>query len=455
LGGTSFHRVGTKLVNRLWVRALALARSEPMGQTKASPVVIEELDLQGHFAAYQASPGSPAIGPWGLQAIATSIAASHRLDPAAVVLASTHSHTAPDTLGIWGGTDLRYFRGIERACEKAATEALASMRPAWLVRGTASIKGLVYNPTPATSASVGHDDIWPVDETLEVLQARSRATGAPLVTVFEVGVHPDIMEDTQFVSPDWPAWAISAFEGKVGGHALFIPGLLGSEPVIPPGPHDARAEQRLAASYGKRIYRAAMEALAHARPITGDALRAVRVPVEIKAHNPQLLFLSTHVLDPTLEESLGVGHILRAIAPPYLDPATSTVGTFVGAVRIGDGMILELPGEVYYDVMAAIASQVRTAWIIPDGMAMDQVGYVVMPAEWPVVEAENGQGEPNVEFGLGPDAGRSIVDGALKAAAILGFQVAPRPGGDVAGPADPIEAQLAQCRQLGVCKGQG
>jgi hypothetical protein len=70
--------------------------------------------------------------------------------------------------------------------------------------------------------------------------------------------------------------------------------------------------------------------------------------------------------------------IARGITPPYL--SGTILGTWVGAYRVGDVLMVAAPGEAYpsirLGVMSAISTK-RPTWIF--GLANDQLGYLIAP----------------------------------------------------------------------------
>jgi len=70
---------------------------------------------------------------------------AHVLDPERVIPCSTHTHSAPDTLGLWGkaflgipyrsGVDKEYLARVEDAAVRAVEQAVLSASPAGLVAG--------------------------------------------------------------------------------------------------------------------------------------------------------------------------------------------------------------------------------------------------------------------------------------------------------------------------------
>jgi hypothetical protein len=459
LGGNGYQRVGTKVENPLYERAVAIAPVARDGASHGVPVVVVSVDSQGYFLAYQGSSGPLSIANYGYAQIAAAAATATGIPASHVIFSSTHSHTAPDTIGAWGGSPTSYFDLVRSAAIKVVKAAVASMQPAWLRRGTANGASYVYNPIPtAISNSAGDNHkTWPVDGTVTVLQALAWRTTTPLVTVVNFGVHPDILESTTLISPDWPAWMISALSAAEGGHTMFLQGTLGSEPVLPAsdghpteysGVATTSGSVTEAKEYGEAIAGVAESAISHASPITSGRLSVAAVPIAVPATNAAILALDDTNPPSQVQAALGLGHIRRADVPPYL--TGNVVGSVVSVVRIGDGALFDMPGEIFDDVLVAASRQVRSAWSVPVGLADDQLGYVVMPDEWPVMNAAGGATGPNAEFSLGPAVGSAIVAGLVHAAKRVGFAVRPDPV-DLVASNDPVVSQMEQCIAQGFC----
>jgi hypothetical protein len=460
LGGTGYERVGTTVENDLWERAIAIAPLGARGAPSAPPVVLVSVDSQGYFIAYQAAPADVGVADYGYQQIEEAAAAAAHIPASNIVFSSTHSHTAPDTIGIWGGSPTSYFEQLRSAGIAAVTAAVQSMRPATIVRGTADGSRYVYNPIPTDLSNAAADDhtTWPVDGTMTVLQARSLATGAPMLTLVNFGVHPDILEDTSLISPDWPAWMLSTVQAAEGGDVMFLQGTLGSEPVLPAtathpveysGTGTTAGDIAEAIEYGDDLGQLALAALGGATPLCDGTVRIAKVPVFTPGTNPLLLALLAVTPPQAAEPALQEGHIERALAPPYL--IGNVIGTEVSVVDLGGGALLDMPGEIYDDVYAGAQAQIHASWFMPVGMADDQLGYVVMPDEVPMVELGGGAMSPEAEFSVGPEIGTAVVSGLALAARHAGLVVEPAPS-DLVGSNDPVIAQFVQCVEQGFCQ---
>jgi hypothetical protein len=93
-------------------------------------------------------------------------------------------------------------------------------------------------------------------------------------------------------------------------------------------------------------------------------------------------------------------------------------------------------------VFFAARDQVRAGWYLVSGLADDQIGYIVMPADWPVVNGEDATGRA-LDI-VGPVTGTYVVAGLVAGARMLGFPIDPRPVHLVAD-RDPVVAQMREC----------
>src|SRR5437588_2716249 len=69
LGGEGYQRVGTTILNPLYVRTIAIEAANGHGKPVGPPVVISSMDAQGWFSGYQAGPGGAGVADYGLDQI--------------------------------------------------------------------------------------------------------------------------------------------------------------------------------------------------------------------------------------------------------------------------------------------------------------------------------------------------------------------------------------------------
>lgn len=453
LGGQGYLRVGTTVLAPLWVRTLAIQGADAHGRRVGSPAVISVLDSQGYFAGYQSGPGGTGVADYGLDQIRAAAGAAAHVPAANISFSATHSHTAPDTMGVWGGSPSSYMEQLKSAAVASVSDAVASMQPAWIRHGQADGAQYIYNPIPTSVPPDQYSDpnTWPQYTALTVLQALKWGTSTPIVTLFDFGTHPDILEGSPLVSPDWPSLTIDHINATYGGDSMFMPGVEGSEPVFPGGdnqPHTNAYLESEESIYAGQINGVVDSAIASAGPVDVGGVAASETTAAVPATNA--LLMADDVVDAPDEvhSQLGLGHIRRAVVPPYL--YGNVLRTPVSAVRIGDGVLLNTPGEVYSDVFFSARDQIGAAWYLVGGLANDQIGYVVMPAEFPVAEAYGPTG-PAASYAVGPSVGAQIVRGLTRTARAAGLPVTPKPALLVADQ-DPVAAQMQYCVTSGACQ---
>ncbi|HVL80968.1 MAG TPA: hypothetical protein VM840_05185, partial [Actinomycetota bacterium] len=110
----------------LWSRSVAVSRG---GQL----VVLTILDAVYYFGEYRTM--CPGCGAFDLANDLAEDYAALGATPSSFVFASTHSHTAPDFIGGWGGVPRWYHEQVAEAMKRSVADALASMRPATIVAG--------------------------------------------------------------------------------------------------------------------------------------------------------------------------------------------------------------------------------------------------------------------------------------------------------------------------------
>src|SRR5947209_2431093 len=455
LGGEGYQRVGTTVIDGgLWVRTLAIAPADAHGKRVGKPVVISVFDSQGWFSGYQAAPAGLGIADYGLDQFRAAAAARAHVPEENISFSSTHSHTAPDAMGIWGGAPTSYLEQVKSAAVQSVSAAVANMQPAWLRHGDADGSAYIYNPIPTSVPPDQYSDpkTWPQYSNLTVLQALAWGTNTPVLTLFDFGTHPDILEGSDLISPDWPAQTINhAVGAQGGGDAMFLPGVMGSEPRFPGGdtqPHSDSYLQSEEATYANQINGVYDQAVANAVPVDKGGVAASTVHIEVPSTNALLLGFDIVDAPADVQKKVGVGHIERATVPPYL--TGNVLGAPVTAVRIGDGALFGTPGEIYSDVFFSARDQIHAGWYLPSSLTDDQIGYVVLPAEWPVAEAYGAEG-PAALYSIGPSVGAQVVNGLERSAGGAGLAVTPQPA-DLVADQDPVADQMQYCVTSGACQ---
>jgi hypothetical protein len=405
LAGFDNDRKATGVHDDLWARAVAVGD----GRQK---VAIVSVDLIGFFHA---------------DVLKARELLQRRVPGAVLVVASTHDHEGPDTMGLWGGgrfssgVDPLYLESVRQAVAETAAEALSRLRPAHLVFGQARTPGLV------------EDGRLPkvIDDSLVAMQAIAE-DGRTLGTVVNWSSHPEALggENTLLTS-DFPHYLRARMEERLGGTCVFLVGSIGGlmtplgvELRGPDGTVIPKDSFALAQAVGERAADAALEALASGRPSASQTLEhrsaTVFVPLENRLFR---LALFVGVLDRPLFSS---GR-----------PATSLFGadmrTEVGYLRIGDAEALLVPAEIYPELVfggiqepqdpgadfpgaprerplrALLTSEYRMVL----GLANDEIGYVIPRSQWDA-KAPFAYGRKEDQYGevnsVGPSAAARLAE---------------------------------------------
>lgn len=288
-----------------------------------------------------------------------------------VVVASTHNHQSPDTMGYWGpailyavpvktGIDPAYQSVFERRLAVAVKKAAESARPVELYAARAELSdGLVRNLREAGA----------YDRAIEVVEARRR-DGSVVTTLVNFGCHPETLGDrSTALTADFPGVLRRIVEDKRGGVAVFANGVLGG--MITPD-IDASTEladrKRFMVRLGETTGRIAAEAAAAAKRIDVDrvAYRSERIHLPIEND------LFRYITRVGLVEPRPLGK----------DGAFETE---VGLLTVGPLAWAFVPGEPSPAVGLAQKAMLEAAGFshpMVVGLGNDELGYLLTPEQF-------------------------------------------------------------------------
>jgi hypothetical protein len=313
-----------------------------------------------------------------------------------VLLAFTHTHSAPDLIGAWAPQlvqgDTRYRKQVGQAVSDAVVQASAAARPAKL-RIAVGDSG-----TPPLTRDTRAPDF--IDDTLTVWQALDIETEQPLVTVIHYATHPTLVPSLSWdVSSDFVHYLREALENGMpgddgpvdaeGGLCVFFNGALGgriapahAEPLETNATRDAAYQ--CAQGYGYRLARRVQWLLRNqasdldaALPLAA-ASRQVQVPLENK-----LIRLATTL--GVIERAVPDGKVNSEVAIIHLGPIElfAVPGLiFPELVRGGFGPIA---GSDFPDAAPespALAELSHSRYFIVIGIASDMLGDIIPRALW-------------------------------------------------------------------------
>jgi len=371
-------------------------------------------------------------------AVRRSVPSSARLDY--VIVASTHNHSTPDLMGIWGPSDFRsgidpaYRRAVVAGAAGALTDAVEALAPA----------SVSFVEVPLDPAGLVADSRDPqvFDATMR-LMVFTAPDGKTIGSVVNWADHPETpWADNTELTADFPGYLRDALESGVkvgdrqveaglGGIHVYVNGAIGGLMTTNPATTvvDPYTQESFAApSHDK--------ARALGRRLAQSALDAVRRGAGAPQAEPRLAYaartIELKIDNPLFRLAAALGLFGRG------QPRLNTIRSEVAVVTFGDASVTCVPGELYpeianggivhppgADLEVAPVEVPPLRELMPGrvkfliGLANDEVGYIIPKSEWDneapwlYGSAERHYGEIN---SLGPETAPQI-HAALKALA--------------------------------------
>ena len=286
------------------------------------------------------------------QEVSSQIPASE-LDPSHIVMTSTHTHSGPDVVGIWGpdqltsGVDPEYMKSIVRKSSEAIIEAWNNRKPATAVFAeTEHGEDWVYNISDSLN----------LDRSLTSLQFLD-SDGNSIATLNNFACHPTIMDaSSSEVSSDYVSSLYSTLDNKLGGVNLFLQGAIGGwvQPEHEPKTFES-VEKR-----GRELANAISEALQTPTKLDSDSLNYRNREIQLPVTNPNF------------QQLAALGVINRAI--------TDSVTTEIAWFSIGNAQFVTHPGETtptHSHQSKKLMTKQGPKFVL--GLGMDALGYILTP----------------------------------------------------------------------------
>ncbi len=157
----------------------------------------------------------PGIGNRPLREIREAVAARSGLDAERVLVGATHSHSAPDLQGLWGGVPVGYRDRLIALVADGIVRAHDARRPAALRVAQGEHENRNRRDWPMT------------DRELTVLDATGE-DGVRIGTLVQFSAHPvKVGRDNRDVSRDYPGYLVDHAEAALGAPVLFFNGIVG------------------------------------------------------------------------------------------------------------------------------------------------------------------------------------------------------------------------------------
>ena len=301
--------------------------------------------------------------------IQEAIAAQTGLPTKSILVAATHNHHGPDTIGLWGllipprsGRDEDYIAEmVERSIQAGLT--------AWNSRVPATLKYAVGQDSRYHFNYVTRDPNALLDSTMTVLAAYDQA-GSLIGSIMNWAAHPTVMRMTnREISADYPGAYYQAMEQELDGIHMYVNGAIGASVQ----PYSA-ADDGL---YDDSTWEDWWEV---GSALADTAQTLIEQGTEID--DTDLWLLETRELSIRLENIvfwlMGLVDLIPRPVPDLGEEGTTYMTTFaLGPISFGT-----MPGEYVPNYSFEMRQVMGGDAQIIIGMGMDWVGYAIKPVQY-------------------------------------------------------------------------
>jgi len=295
------------------------------------------------------------------------------------VIAMSHNHAAPDTIGVYGHYPAEYIQYIQDQVVKAVGEAYAKLQPVKELRTAsrelpmdgARVAGLIRN-----ARNVGL-----VDPTISIIQPIGD-DDQPIATLVNFACHVEGIEAGVLeLTADFPGYMSDQIKADGGGMPIFLNGAVGG---MVSGDNRARTHEE-AKTTGLGFAAIVKELAATAQPPATFNFSVETKRVEIPMTNAQF--------KPIYEQMRPLNR--------------GRVVTQMSLIKLGECEMVTLPGEVLPEVAVEILEHMHGFPRVLIGLANDQLGYIIPPDDFRDDEYEETMSQ-------GPAAAPVIRDTAIR-----------------------------------------
>lgn len=352
-------RLGTKVHGDLWARCLVL------GDQEGNSMAIASLDLLG-------------LMPSDVREIQSRVRLFFK---GKILVHSTHTHSAPDTMGLWGprlffllpvwsGRDEVYLRALKENVVSCLFDAADRQKPAIISFAESTLEEVARGPR-----DMKNDESFLI---MQVLTERER------VLLLNFAVHPETVKQG-YVTADFLHYVYDYLGKASGSEIIYVNGAIGGvQPRGLPGrENDWHNAQNLAAA----MIQKSLAIMPNFKTSKSNRISWSSETIRIKPENtPWKLAIFLGLLP---EERNKKGRV--PVELNYL--------------RIGDAGIITFPGEVFPNIALRLKSEMPDAYKFTFGLTNGELGYFLFSHDF-----RSGKYKYHSRVSLGPYVGNRIFE---------------------------------------------
>ncbi|MFM7358258.1 MAG: hypothetical protein ACKO1T_06725 [Sediminibacterium sp.] len=270
-----------------------------------------------------------------------------------IILSSTHTHSGPDVVGIWG-QDLMHCGINEAHMSKIVNQAALALQKAWNSRKSGIARYAIGSFGEDWVKNISEPGL--LDRTVTILQFKD-ALNKNIATLVNFACHPTILDDmARGASSDYVGGFYRYLDSAQGGTNLFLQGAIGGWVQ----PEDVPKNYEQAMRIGEKLGLYAMNRLKQPQTLNNSQIIYRRQKIKFPLQNPGFRQLSQvgvikRVFSDSVESEIAyasIGNLALATHPGETSPALSFT-TRALMKNNGPKMVL--------------------------GLSMDALGYILKP----------------------------------------------------------------------------
>lgn len=313
-----------------------------------------------------------------------------------IVVSSTHTHHAPDTMGMWGpsffksGINPHYRQFLIEQTAESIVQAAFNLEEVGEVRfGSQPTSGLIRDTREPIV----------IDENVYVMHLTG-VGGQSIGTLVKWDSHPETVLGfyNEAITSDYVHYLRKTVEEAVGGIAVFFVGSIGGLPTslgVDVGyGTDKEGTIPTTIAIGEQAGEAALQAIYDSEPSTIEEISVTRKEIYLPLENH--LFYLAGLLGLLERDLYHNGSLLSSKPlPPQLGGPIVELLTEVSVVTMGQGQFVMIPGEIFPEITLgeylppelahnpdaptepALMKHMTGRYNFIIGLANDEIGYII------------------------------------------------------------------------------
>ena len=349
------------------------------------------------------------------------------IEPHNVMLASTHAHSTPETLGITRLSDVPeavpWLEVLMDQLASAVEMASANLMPARLKMGTGQVKEIAHNRRVRDLSVEEQIAQGLVDPQVGILLCEGLGNNESFIVV-NFACHPVTVQVQPLVSADYPGVATDLVERIVHGcqNCLFFQGAAGNINPMRDDTRDFADVERYGMILAGEVLKIAGFLQAPDTPVMEPDLAAIsevlRLPVR-DLPDPEPIRESYEQTMKALESARTDQERYRALQTAreykesldFIEHGTEPIPAEVQVLRIGDLALASTPGEMFVQLGLEIKRRSIAPHTFVVELANGWIGYLLNPGGF---EEGGYEALPGPWTKVSEDAGQMLVDKAIE-----------------------------------------